>query len=520
MMPESDVAARTTGASLFSGSIWSTTAGLVPQFYTLAVSIAAARFLGPAAFGRQSFISFVAISLALVLTYGLSIALMRSVAESLGREQPGQARGLLDWATRPQAAAGLLGGGAMVAAGLAGAEPGLAWMLAGAGTLFAVLHTVPSAALLGSQRFRDAGIVGLVTGAVTVPVTITVLAAGGGIAGMFAVEAAVAALNLAWTWQLARRAMTRLAPRAEAPPAARRRSIALFARWTTLSTVLSLVVWRRSEFIFLAQYSSDAQIGFYSIAFAATTALTIFAERLATVVGSAFATLYGAAAAERLRSGFKRALRLVVIFSLPVTALAATVGPEMVRVVYGRDFGGVGPVLVILTLSVPMFSVWTISGALMTGLDEGRSPVLASGAAAVLNVALAFVLVPRYDAVGAALANVAAQLLAAGVMLRLAGRAVDAGGWDVGVLMRPVLAASGAGLVAWSILRILTGAPGVALASVTGSLAFIALALVLRILTADDAAWLDRQIGDLAGGWVGRMARLAGRRVRESATRE
>ena len=70
--------------------------------------------------------------------------------------------------------------------------------------------------------------------------------------------------------------------------------------------VLSLVVWRRSEFLFLAEYSTDKQIGFYSIAFAATTALSMIAERLAVVVGSAFATLHGAAAVERLRSGFKR----------------------------------------------------------------------------------------------------------------------------------------------------------------------------------------------------------------------
>jgi O-antigen/teichoic acid export membrane protein len=517
MTPEPDAAARTTGASLFSGSIWNSVAGLLPQVYTLAVSISAARFLGPDAFGRQSFIAFVGLSLALVLTAGLSIALMRSVAETIGRGEPGQARGLLRWARRPQAAAGLLSGGSMVVAGLAGAEPGLAWALAGASTLFVVLHTVPSAGLFGSQRFRDAAIVGLVVGAATVPVMIAVLAAGGGIAGLFAVEAAAGAINLAWTWKLARRAMTRLAPQAERPPAALRHSTALFARWTTVSMVLSLVVWRRSEFLFLAEYSSDKQIGFYSIAFAATTALSMLAERLAVVVSSAFATLHGAAAVERLRSGFKRGLRLLVILSLPVAALAATVGPEAISVGYGRDFEDAGPVLVILALALPAFSVWTISGALLTGLDDARSPVLASGLAAALNLALAFALVPGYDAIGAAIANVAAQVLAAAVMLRLASRAVQAGSWDLAALIRPLLAAAGAGLVAWAVLQGVTGVPGVVLASLGGGLAYAALAFLLRILTADDAAWLDDQIGHRLGGRMGRMARLAGRRVSEAA---
>ena len=347
-----------------------------------------------------------------------------------------------------------------------------------------------------------------------VPAMLAVLAAGGGIAGMFAVEVVVGAINLAWTWQLARRAMIRLAARVERPPAALRRSTVLFARWTTVSMVLSLVVWRRSEFLFLAEYSTDKQIGFYSIAFAATTALSMIAERLAVVVGSAFATLHGAAAVERLRSGFKRGLRLLVILSLPIAALAATVGPEAVTVVYGSKFEDAGPVLLILALGLPAFSVWTISGALMTGLDDARSPVLASALAAVLNLALAFALVPGYDAVGAALANVAAQVLAAGVMLRMASRAVQAGSWDIAAMVRPLLAAAGAGLAAWGILQGVTGLPGVVLAFAGGSLAYAGLAFGLRILTADDAEWLDAQIGQLLGGWMGRIARLAGRRVR------
>ncbi len=511
--PQSDAAARTTGASLFSGSMWNSVAGLLPQLYTVAVSIAAARFLGPHDFGRQSFIAFVSLSLALVLTAGLSIALMRSVAETLGREAPAQARGLLAWARRPQALAGVIGGGSMVVAGLAGAEPEFAWVLAGVSTLFVVLHTVPSAGLLGAQRFRDAAIVGLVTGAVTVPAMIAVLAAGGGITGMFAVEAVLGALNLAWTWQLARRAMTRLAPTVERPPAALRRSTTVFARWTTISMVLSLVVWRRSEFLFLAEYSTDTQIGFYSIAFAAVTALSMLAERLAVVVTSAFATLHGGAAIDRLRSGFKRALRLMVILSLPVTALAAPIGPEAVRVVYGADFEDAGPVLVVLVLSLPAFSIWTISGALLTGMDDARSPVLASGVAAVLNLALAFALVPRYDAVGAAVANLAAQILAAAVMVRIASRSVEAGSWDLTALIRPLLAAAGTWAAAWAILQAVSGIPGVILATLGGGLAFAALAFLLRILTADDSAWLDDQIGHLVGGWMGRMVRLAGGRL-------
>ena len=79
-----------------------------------------------------------------------------------------------------------------------------------------------------------------------------------------------------------------------------RRGALRFAGWTTVSALVTLVVWRRSEFLFLAHYSTDAQIGLYSIAFATVTAISAIPEQLSTVLVSAFATLRGADAAERI----------------------------------------------------------------------------------------------------------------------------------------------------------------------------------------------------------------------------
>ncbi len=97
-------------------------------------------------------------------------------------------------------------------------------------------------------------------------------------------------------------------------------------------------------------------------------------------------------------------------------------------------------------------------------------------------------------------------------MLRIASRSVQAGSWDLTALIRPLLAAAGTWLAAWAILQGVDGVPGVILATLGGGLAFAALAFLLRILTADDAEWLDEQIGHMLGGWMGRLVRLAGGR--------
>src|SRR4051794_6487794 len=46
----------TTGARVFGGGIWKMLSNALPQIYTLILSVAAARDLGPSGMGRQSFI--------------------------------------------------------------------------------------------------------------------------------------------------------------------------------------------------------------------------------------------------------------------------------------------------------------------------------------------------------------------------------------------------------------------------------------------------------------------------------
>jgi O-antigen/teichoic acid export membrane protein len=504
-MSASDAAARTTGATVVRGGAWTALSHVVPQLYVFALTIAAARFLSPPEYGRQSFISFIAISVLLVLTSGMALALMRSVAEAVGAGRTGDALAIVAWAWRVQAVAAVAGGAALVVAALLGADPQAAWILAGAFVTLGTLQSVANAVLLGVQRFRTAAVIGLATGAVMVPVAIGVLAAGSGMVGIFAVEAAVAAVNLAFSAVLARRALGAPTGRISAEV---RRSTLRFVGLTTANAGVTLVVWRRSEFVFLAHYSTDVEIALYSIAFATVAAIAAVPERLAEVLVSAFATLRGADATERIRTGFSRSLRLLVMATLPLTAGLAAVGPELLRLVYGDEYREAGDVLLAVVAVVPFLAVAAISTALLAGLGDARTPLVAGVFAAVVNIALAFVLVPRYDALGAGFANTGAQV-AATIALYLAARRVSGTvDWRPGSLARVAVAAGGCALASVGTLSVLAGPGGLILAIAAGAIVFTALALGLRALSADDAAWL----GDVLGGRAGALVRRAGAR--------
>jgi len=507
----------TTGRSVLRGGFWYTASRLVPQLYSLVISIAAARFLGPEGMGHQSFIAFTEISLVVLFGNGFFLALMRSVGETLGRDRPEALRGLLRWGWRVQGVSAAVGAAILVVSAELGASPRAAWLLAAVVCLVAILHTVPSAVIIGMQRWRQAAIVGLATGVVGTISTIAVLWAGGGITGMFAVEAAVSAVNLLWTGLLARRALaavaapTRRTQQANGVAADLRREAMRFAMFTTASEALTYVVDRRSEVFFLAAYSTSTQIALYSIVFSTMTALIQIPIAMATAISPAIATLFGAGAVERIRSGYARALRLLLLVTLPLTAAGLAVGPALLRVVYGSRYRDTGPVFLIILAAFPLVPLAGVASALLTGIGRGRILLFASAAAAAVDVALAALFVPGHGAKGAAIANVGGQVVAATLLLSSAHRLTGRLRLEPEALLRAAVAATVAGFVGWLPVSLVGGAVGVGVGALAAAAVFGFLAAALRILPRDDAAWLEHAVGRSLHGQVGRFCRLCAR---------
>ena len=490
-----DAAAATTGATVLSGGAWKAASLGLPQLYALVQSIVAARFLGPSGMGVQSFIAFAEISLVSLLSMGLSLSLMRFVGELRGRGRAGELRDLVSWGWRFQAVGAVLAGGVLGAAALAGADPKSAWMLAAVAAVASVLHTVPSAVLIGAQRWRDASIVGLATGTAATAAIVIVLAAGGGITGMFAVEAVVALANLAWTSALGRRALRGIADAPRVAATSVRRNARSYALFASASGVVTFVVWRRSELFFLQHYSANAEMAFYSIAFAVVTALTALPTALGDVVSPAVATLYGAGATERIQRGYGRGARLLVLVSLPVTAAALALGPETLKVIWGSDYSRAGDVFLILVAPLPLIPLINYARAFLTGIGLIRVPLMILAAAGVVNIGLDFLLVPRWDSIGAAVANVCAQLSAGLPVLVYSRRKVGPIQWETATLVRAAIVSALAGGVAWAAVWLVGGPGGLAVGLLAGSFAFVVLGALFRILTADDALWLDESVG-------------------------
>jgi O-antigen/teichoic acid export membrane protein len=503
---DSDVAARTGGGLLLGGSAWNAASLVLPQFYVLAMSIIAARFLTPSEMGRQSYIAFISISLTMLARGGLPSAFQRFAGEALGRGTAEHVPYLLRWSWKVETVGAALAGAAMASAAALGEEPQAAWILAGCVSVVSVLQMVPAAALAVLQRWRGVSIIGIASGALSTVAVAAVLAAGGGITGMFAVEFAAGLIFLGVTWWLARSAIAELNVQPVKSVELRRRTI----RWALVASftgILTFVVWRRSEFLFLNHFSSDEQIAVYSIAFAAVTALMKPPEAVGMVLSPAFATLSGAREMERIRAGYSRGIRLLLLVSVPLTALAVAVGPEAIHLAYGSAYDEAGTLLVIMAPAVPLLSIVSVARGVIFGVGRQRSLVAVGLLAAVVNVALAVVLIERYDATGAAISNAAAQGVAAIAYAAIARRLAGTIEIAPAALARNAVAASAAGLAAWAVCTVLSGVAGVLMGLAVFGAAFAGLAVALRVMATDDGLWLESVLGYQLRGRSGTFAR-------------
>jgi O-antigen/teichoic acid export membrane protein len=495
---------ETTAPSVVSGGLWTLLNRVLPQAQLLVLSIIVARYLGPTDMGRQSFIAFVSIALVQVATAGLPIALIRFVGELLGAGRGGHAMSLYAFTRRVERVAAALAAASLIVVALTGADPRAAWVLAGVSAAFAVLQAVPMSLLAGAQRWREGSVPGLVTGVATVPLTIVVLEAGGGITGLFGLEAAAVFANLLWTSALARR-LGRQLPLPEPAPAELRRRFLSFAGSTSIIVIIQFVVWRRSELFVLQHYSTDEQIAFYSIAFAATSGLSKLPETIEAVSIPAVATLVGTGEDERIRRGFWRAMRLLVLATLPLVAGVAVTGPALLTLAYGEDYAGAGSVLLVMLAPMILQPMLRVSEGILYALGRVRFIVVTGLFATVADLGLAFLLIPGMDAVGAAIANGVAILVAGIPALVLAVGLHRPVALPLGPLLRSIIVSLAVAGAAWAALSL-----GTLVAVAAGALAFFLAAFLLRPLSTEDAEWLSGALGGsgargVAAGFVRRI---------------
>jgi O-antigen/teichoic acid export membrane protein len=199
-------------------------------------------------------------------------------------------------------------------------------------------------------------------------------------------------------------------------PSGLRKRMMAFATQSVASMAVAMVVWGRSEVILLKQLNPDiSQVSFYSVAFTMAEMLLLVATIFGTAAGATVFAQYGRDKS-RLPGIAASTFRYIALMSIPLHFIAASLAVPALLLVYGHKFEGAAVVVALAPL-LCMFKAFIGPAQSLLESSEKQSYVIAATLiAGVVDISVAWYLIPAHGAVGACIGNGAAQLTAVGTM--------------------------------------------------------------------------------------------------------
>jgi O-antigen/teichoic acid export membrane protein len=189
-----------------------------------------------------------------------------------------------------------------------------------------------------------------------------------------------------------------------------------FSWQSVASMVVALVVWDRSEFFLLKHLCADIrQVSYYSVAFS-------MAERLligSSVFGSATsATIFAQYGRDRSKLAAIAAstFRYLALTSIPLHVISVALAFPALLLLYGNQYNGAGLVVALApVLCMPKAFIAPVQ-SLLQSAEQQRHVIVATILAGVVDIGVAWYLIPAHGAVGACIGSGAAQITAVGMM--------------------------------------------------------------------------------------------------------
>jgi O-antigen/teichoic acid export membrane protein len=223
--------------------------------------------------------------------------------------------------------------------------------------------------------------------------------------GVLAFRSVDCAIRLFLVWRLVRRFP------AAALPADLKRKMTTFSGYSLTLMILNMIVWDRSDVIFLRALGHDtAQIAFFSVALSLIDKIQTIPSAFGSAANATILAQYGRDRRE-LPKVVSHALWYSFACSVPLLLGLAAISSQLVPFLYGARYVPAVPVLVAAALLAIPKCLAAPGWSIMEAHARQGFLVIWLILCAIVNVLLDVLLIPRFGAMGAAIANGIAQLL-------------------------------------------------------------------------------------------------------------
>jgi O-antigen/teichoic acid export membrane protein len=401
----------TLRVQLVNGSIASVTLKILSVTTNLVVTVFLARLLAPASYGIYTVALATMSLLAVPIQLGLPTLVLREVTLCMEKHQWGLLRGLLRWAHRIILSMALAIGAIVVAA---------AWVLKarmGNSLFVTVLVAVPLLAIGSMTSVRQSALMGMkrvilaqVPELFCLPMLylgclcLYWLVAPGSLQPQSAMTAYVGCYGAAFV--IGSVLLTRILPPRvrSATPSARTDTwaksilpLSLISGFSLISAQLIIPI--------LGFFSTEESVGLYRVAASGAAVATVVGATIGSLVSPYIATFYSQRDFRKLQQLATYSAWACLLPALLALLLFSTVGETLLRFTFGEKFVGATGALIVLTIGQTINCGTGIVHSLLTMTSHERDTMRGAILGAVTNVILAFLLVPWFGLMGAAIAT-------------------------------------------------------------------------------------------------------------------
>lgn len=459
------------------------------------VTALVARVLSPDGMGHYTLLTWLIGIAGLFANLGYVTAAMKHMAESLGRDDPLEAAGVLAFSSRQVLMVGFgVSSLLIMAAPLASnhfGEPklGLALMAGAVAVIPMALQSLYTAACQALQRYDQVALVTSLTAVSTLVGTGVAILAGWGIVGLLAATGLSAGLGaLAYMILLTRwRPDWYRAPLSDA----HKRALRTYQGPVFVMLMLDAIVWQRSEVFFLGAYAPVREVAFYGMAFTlASMAMKLIPGTLIGLLIPNLSRSVGAGDQEGVRRIFRLSCRYMAMLALPVAVGGALLAPAIVHLLYGPGYEPVAGLLGVLLGANALVMIYGFPASSVLYATNGQNQLVRIGLwISVLNLVLAWLLIPRFGAWGAVASCALAQLASLVPGLKAVEDRTGALA-PVAVVLQILIASLGMGLPVYAMIRWTPPVVALLAGPLLGVAAFLMILAASGMLTREDRALL------------------------------
>ncbi len=170
-----------------------------------------------------------------------------------------------------------------------------------------------------------------------------------------------------------------------------------------------VIVW--TDVIMLGYYKSASEVGIYNAALPTATLMSIIPGALMSLFIPVMTSIYAANNITEFKKTFSVTTKWILMFNIPIFLMLFLLSKEILKVFFGNEYGIGFTALKILVIGYLIYQIFNPTSEILNVIKKPKLIMLNTFIAAILNIILNALLIPKYGMVGGAVATSASIAL-------------------------------------------------------------------------------------------------------------